>query len=180
MDIICSGVGVGDVGIMAPICNAGELIFKQSIINFSVIHITSCQRGPGPKPPPAASPTSTTALGLTTASLAGNITSTGGGITTAKAPAPQSGGSIPSFGGGSGSPPGGGGGSGGGGKGRKGPPPDYSTELETELRETLFSGYSRNQRPQKRVIVKVSLNLMSINYLVSNSLPKDNIFPLRY
>ena len=46
------------------------------------------------------------------------------------------------------------------------PPPDYSTTLETELREDLFSGYSADQRPQKKVHVKIVLNLLSINYLV--------------
>ena len=59
-------------------------------------------------------------------------------------------------------PPGGGGGGGGG----KPPPPDYSTGLETELRELLFDNYSKYQRPQKRVQVRLALNLMSINYLV--------------
>ena len=91
------------------------------------------------------------------------------GATTKGTPgtAPGSGPSVPGSGptapGSGPSAPGGGKGPGGG----RWFPPNYSTELETQLRESLFEGYSRDQRPDRKVFVKVSLNLMTINYLVS-------------
>ncbi|XP_045179645.2 neuronal acetylcholine receptor subunit alpha-3-like [Mercenaria mercenaria] len=44
-------------------------------------------------------------------------------------------------------------------------PPAYSKELETDLRQWLFGSYEVLQRPQKRNDVKISLNLLSLNYL---------------
>ncbi|XP_069118891.1 neuronal acetylcholine receptor subunit alpha-5-like [Argopecten irradians] len=44
-----------------------------------------------------------------------------------------------------------------------GPPPDYSKELETELRDDLFRGYSELQRPTERVHINVSLSILTIN-----------------
>ncbi|KAL4217015.1 hypothetical protein ACF0H5_023471 [Mactra antiquata] len=41
----------------------------------------------------------------------------------------------------------------------------YSTDLETTLRTTLFNGYEVFQRPSERVIVQISLNLITINGL---------------
>ncbi|XP_052812727.1 acetylcholine receptor subunit beta-like isoform X2 [Mya arenaria] len=43
--------------------------------------------------------------------------------------------------------------------------PSYSTDLETELRTALFTGYEVLQRPMEQVKVKVSLNLITVNSL---------------
>ena len=46
------------------------------------------------------------------------------------------------------------------------PPPIYSTELESQLRTSLFTGYEVLQRPFQTVVVAVTLNLLNINSLV--------------
>ncbi|KAK3093894.1 hypothetical protein FSP39_021544 [Pinctada imbricata] len=45
----------------------------------------------------------------------------------------------------------------------QGPPPPYSTDLETSLRDELFTNYSVLQRPSALVNVRVSLTLLTIN-----------------
>ncbi|XP_033733503.1 acetylcholine receptor subunit beta-like [Pecten maximus] len=46
-----------------------------------------------------------------------------------------------------------------------GVPPDYSTELESQLRTGLFSEYEVLQRPSHTVHVKVSITLLTVNEL---------------
>ena len=46
------------------------------------------------------------------------------------------------------------------------PPPSYSTDLETSLRQSLLSNYEIMQRPTKTVAVMTTLNLLSLNFLV--------------
>ncbi|XP_078335908.1 acetylcholine receptor subunit beta-like [Crassostrea virginica] len=46
-----------------------------------------------------------------------------------------------------------------------GGPPAYSTDLETTLRDKVFTNYSTQQRPSQRVIVHVSFTLLTINDL---------------
>ncbi|XP_052812696.1 acetylcholine receptor subunit beta-like isoform X1 [Mya arenaria] len=47
----------------------------------------------------------------------------------------------------------------------RGMSPSYSTDLETELRTALFTGYEVLQRPAKQVPVTVSMNLITVNSL---------------
>lgn len=44
-------------------------------------------------------------------------------------------------------------------------PPSYSTDLETQLREELFTNYSVLQRPSEKVTVQLALNLFTVNSL---------------
>ncbi|XP_053385792.1 neuronal acetylcholine receptor subunit alpha-3-like [Mercenaria mercenaria] len=46
-----------------------------------------------------------------------------------------------------------------------GSPPTYSNELETDLRDWLFKSYHVRQRPKEFSIVRIALNLLSLNYL---------------
>lgn len=46
-----------------------------------------------------------------------------------------------------------------------GNPPPYSRNLESSLRKWLFSSYQVLQRPSEKVVVNISLNLISIDYL---------------
>ncbi|XP_052813070.1 acetylcholine receptor subunit beta-like [Mya arenaria] len=50
-------------------------------------------------------------------------------------------------------------------QGKGGSAPAYSTDLETELRTALFTGYEVLQRPSERVSVTVSMNLITVNSL---------------
>ncbi|WAR09698.1 ACHE-like protein, partial [Mya arenaria] len=54
----------------------------------------------------------------------------------------------------------------------RGMSPSYSTDLETELRTALFTGYEVLQRPAKQVPVTVSMNLITVNSL---SWPDDRL-----
>lgn len=55
--------------------------------------------------------------------------------------------------------------SGPGGGGGGGAPPAYSMDLETTLRNIVFTNYSTQQRPSEKVIVHVSFTLLTINDL---------------
>ena len=44
-------------------------------------------------------------------------------------------------------------------------PLPYSTDLESSLRESLFTGYDVLQKPRERVDVNVALSLMRLNYM---------------
>lgn len=114
----------------------------------------------GPPAPPSITTTKSPVPGAITKGTPGTAPGSGPSVPGSGLTAPGSGPSTPAAGP---SAPGGGKGP---GKGRWFPP-NYSTELETQLRESLFEGYSRDQRPDRKVLVTVSLNLMTINYLVS-------------